>query len=73
MTTIARAPFVRDGSVAMPEGNESKDTHGSSKQAPARTPEEQSILDMVARSRGREYAERHAKGILAEARAIGDL
>jgi hypothetical protein len=38
-----------------------------------RTPEEQSIIDFVARSRGREWAEAHAESILTQARAAGDL
>jgi len=38
-----------------------------------RTPDEQSILDMVARRKGREYVERWADSILNQARAIGDL
>lgn len=40
---------------------------------PPRTPEEQSILDVVARSRGQAYVDRWAESILAQARQIGDL
>ena len=38
-----------------------------------RTPDEQSILDMVARRKGRDYVERWAESILDQARAFGDL
>lgn len=40
---------------------------------PKRTPEEQSFIDVVARSHGREWAETHAELILNQARSIGDL
>lgn len=40
---------------------------------PARTPEEQAIIDLVARSDGRGWAERHAHLILEQARAVGEL
>ena len=39
----------------------------------SRTPEEQAILDFVARTNGQEWAERHAHRILEEARLIGEL
>jgi len=38
-----------------------------------RTPEEQSVIDVVARRKGADWAERHAHLILEQARAIGDL
>ena len=38
-----------------------------------RTPEEQEIIDVVARSRGREFAEKNAALILEQARALGEL
>ena len=41
--------------------------------ARARTLEEREILDLVARSEGKEWAERHAELILAQAHAIGCL
>jgi hypothetical protein len=40
---------------------------------PKRTPEEQAIVDAVAKTYGREIAERHARRIIAEARMIGDI
>lgn len=40
---------------------------------PRWTPEEQSIIDLVARTRGRQFAEENAEPILAEARAFGEL
>ena len=39
----------------------------------ARTPEEQAIIDLVARGRGRVWAEAHAQLILDGARAVGEL
>jgi hypothetical protein len=47
--------------------------NASDESPPDRTPEEQAILDLVARSNGREWVERHAALILEQARAIGDL
>jgi hypothetical protein len=41
--------------------------------APHRTPEEQEIVDLVARRNGRKWAEEHAALILEQARAIGEL
>lgn len=38
-----------------------------------RTPEEQQIVDSVAATKGREWAEEHAELILAQARKVGDL
>jgi hypothetical protein len=38
-----------------------------------RTPEEQEIIDHVARVKGRDWAERYSHLILEQARAIGDL
>ena len=40
---------------------------------PKRTPEEQKILDAIARRRGREWAEKNAALILELARALGEL
>ena len=40
---------------------------------PKRTAEEQSFIDVVARSHGKDWAEAHAELILDQARAIGDL
>lgn len=39
----------------------------------ARTPEEQAIIDVVAQTHGREYAETYADYLLAQARAIGEI
>lgn len=36
-----------------------------------RTPEEQHVIDVVAERKGTEYAERHAKLILLDARRVG--
>lgn len=36
-------------------------------------PDEQAIVDKVAERKGREYAEKHVEGILAQARLVGDL
>jgi hypothetical protein len=38
-----------------------------------RTAEEQSIIDQVARSEGKEWAEAHSQLILDQARAFGEL
>lgn len=38
-----------------------------------RTPEEQEIIDQVAKTRGEEWAEEHAELILAQARLVGEL
>ena len=43
------------------------------KPTPLRTPDEQAILDMIARDRGQAYVDEWAESILAQARAIGDL
>lgn len=48
-------------------------TQASETPRPQRTPEEQAILDVVARSRGQEFADKFAELILAQAREIGDL
>ena len=40
---------------------------------PAWTPEEQEILDVVARRKGREWVERYADLILEQARGAGEL
>ena len=45
----------------------------ASREAPKRTPEEQSIIDDVARGNGRDWAEMHAELILDQARAIGTI
>ena len=37
------------------------------------TPEEQDIIDLVARSMGAKWAEDHASQILADARGVGEL
>jgi hypothetical protein len=39
---------------------------------PARTPDEQSIIDLVARSHGREWAVADAELTLGQARALGE-
>jgi hypothetical protein len=41
--------------------------------SPHLTPEEQEIVDLVARRNGRKWAEEHAALILDQARAIGEL
>ena len=41
--------------------------------SPNRSPEEQSVIDYMARSRGRVWAEQHAEQLLTEARAIGNI
>ena len=41
--------------------------------APKRTPEEQEIIDLTAKSQGLEWAEAHAELILDQARSIGEL
>jgi len=40
---------------------------------PKRTPEEQQVIDVVARRRGREFAEKNAELALDQARSIGVL
>lgn len=40
---------------------------------PERTPEEQGVIDLIAESRGEEFAEEYDELILAQARLIGDL
>jgi hypothetical protein len=40
---------------------------------PDRTPEEQEIIDLVARDHGKEWAEAHAQLILDQARSLGKL
>jgi hypothetical protein len=40
---------------------------------PSRTAEEQDVIDWIAQTKGKEYAEAHAEFILAQARAFGDL
>jgi hypothetical protein len=40
---------------------------------PKRTPAEQRIIDIVAASRGREFAEQNATLILDQARLVGEL
>lgn len=40
---------------------------------PERTPDEQAVIDLVARREDREWAEKHAHLILEQARAIGTL
>jgi len=46
---------------------------GPATTSPPRTPEEQEIVDMVARRNGRKWAEEHVALILDQARAIGEL
>jgi len=38
-----------------------------------RTPEEQRVIDQVAESRGREWAEAHKELILAQAHLVGEI
>lgn len=38
-----------------------------------RTPEEQRVMDLVAESRGREWAEEHAGLIIAQAQLVGEI
>jgi hypothetical protein len=40
---------------------------------PKYTPEEQEILDAIAKDRGREWADRHAELILEQAQSVGQL
>jgi hypothetical protein len=58
-TTSATAPAAR--------------TEVKPKRSPARTPEEQSVLDDVERTHGAAWVERHAELILEQARFIGNL
>jgi hypothetical protein len=48
-------------------------TRESPTPATLRTPEEQSILDVVARTKGQACVDQWAERILNQARAIGDL
>ena len=41
--------------------------------SPSRSPEEQAVIDCVARSKGRVWAEQHAEQLLTEARMIGHI
>jgi hypothetical protein len=56
-------PFVPPAPSTTPPG----------KMKPSRTPEEQDILDWIARSRGQAYVDEWAEVILKQARDIGDL
>lgn len=38
-----------------------------------RTPEEQRVIDQVAESHGREWAEEHAELIIAQAQLVGEI
>jgi hypothetical protein len=38
-----------------------------------RTPEEQRVLDEMAKRRGEEFVDKHAELILAQARKVGEL
>src|SRR5262245_60039072 len=59
--------------VQKPNRGRGRRERGRAMSKPKWTPEEQEIIDVVARSHGREFAEKYAELALEQARMVGDL